>query len=56
MHTLPDLGPLFQWARNQELRRSTPAVVRRIARVGRISTLHAIAYCEANGIGLAGAP
>lgn len=51
MHTLPELGPLFQWAARQETRRPTPRIVRRIAQRGRISELHAVAFCQANGLG-----
>jgi len=51
MHNLPDAGPLFQWADRQETRRLVPRIVRRIARRGRISELHAAAFCQANGLG-----
>lgn len=51
---LHDELPLFQWAALR-LRRPAPAIVRRIAARGRISTLHATAFVEANAIGPAGA-
>jgi len=35
--------------------RPLPAIVRRVARRARVSELHAAAFCEANGIGPAGA-
>jgi hypothetical protein len=56
MRNLPDCGPLFQWARNQEIRRHCPPLVRRVARRARISDLHALAFCIANGITGHGAP
>lgn len=37
------------------LRRPPPAIVRRVAIRGQVSDLHATAFCEANGIGPAGA-
>jgi len=51
MSNLVDLGPLFQWASARDIRRPLPPVVRRIARVGQISSLHAIAFAQANCIG-----
>jgi hypothetical protein len=56
MKTVNPLPDLFQWADLQYRPRSPlPAIARRIARRSRISDLHAVAFCEANGIGPAGA-
>lgn len=47
---------LFQWAAAQErTHRPLPPIVRRIAQRAQVSRLHAAAFCEANGIGPAGA-
>jgi hypothetical protein len=47
--------PLFAWAELQTKRIRRPIIVQRVAVRARISDLHAAAFCEANGIGPAGA-
>ena len=53
MKNLHQLSPLSQWAELQNIRRTVPAplAIRRIAKRGRISELHALAFCQANKIG-----
>ena len=48
------LGPLFNWAATQRLRRQFPKHVICIARSGQVSDLHALAFCLANDIGKGG--
>ena len=50
MNNLHDLGPLFQWASNQEARRPIPGILRRIARRCRISPSHARVVSQLAGI------
>lgn len=53
MKNIQKIGPLFQWAAHQEIRRPIPIspAARRVARHGRVSELHALAFCQANNIG-----
>lgn len=50
MRKVPELGPLFQWADAREIRHPESPLIRQIAKRGRITHLHALAFCQANGI------
>jgi len=50
MSNIADLGPLFQWALTHDVRRPVPPIVRRIAHIGQISALHALAVANAHSL------